>query len=125
MSWQQYVDSQMIQKNMSKAAIAGKDGSIWAKSNGFNLTAEEVKKILDSYDNPSSLASSGINLEGQKYFFLSGNDEVLRGKQGKGGVHLMKTSQALLIGVYDEPMAPNQAATITESLGEYLKGFGY
>nr|AGT28477.1 profilin [Pseudodiaptomus annandalei] len=125
MSWQQYVDTQMIQKQMSKAAIAGQDGSIWAKSNGFNLTPDEVKKILDSYNDPSILASGGINIEGRKYFFLSGTDDVIRGKQGKGGVHLVKTTQTLLIGIYEEPMAPAQAATITESLGEYLKGFGY
>ena len=38
-------------------------------------------------------ASSGINLEGQKYVYLSGNEDVLRAKQGKGGVHIFKTNQ--------------------------------
>ena len=31
MSWQAYVDTQMIQKNLKQAAIAGHDGNIWAK----------------------------------------------------------------------------------------------
>ena len=53
------------------------------------------------------MAASGINLAGQKYFYLSGTDEVLRGKQGKGGVHIMKTNQTVLIGVYDEPLQVN------------------
>merc|ERR1719420_878966 len=60
-----------------------------------------------------------------KYFYLSGDDEVIRGKQGKGGVHCVKTNQALLVGVYEDPMAPGTAAQITEKLGDYLKGVGY
>ena len=31
MSWQAYVDDQLISKNLKKAAIAGLDGNIWAK----------------------------------------------------------------------------------------------
>merc|ERR1712141_806876 len=105
MSWQAYVDTQMIQKNLKQAAIAGHDGNIWAKS--------------------AEMAASGINLAGQKYFYLSGTDEVLRGKQGKGGVHIMKTNQTVLIGVYDEPLQGPEAANITEGLGSYLKNCGY
>ena len=84
-----------------------------------------VKALLTNYGNQESLASSGISLGGQKYFYLSGDDEVIRGKMGKGGVHLVKTNQTLLVGIYDSPMEPAQAATITEKLGDYLKGVGY
>ena len=49
----------------------------------------------------------------------------MRGKQGKGGVHLVKTNQALLVGVYEAPMEPSAAATVTEKLGDYLKGVGF
>merc|ERR550517_2303750 len=89
------------------------------------LTQDEMKAILENYGSQENLASSGFSLGGQKYFYLSGDDEVLRGKQGKGGVHCVKTGQALLVGVYEDPMAPAQAATITEKLGDYLKGVGY
>merc|ERR1712072_1222134 len=125
MSWQQYVESQMIEKKLKKGAIAGLDGNIWAKSSGFNLTAAEVKSLLDSYDDAGKMSSSGIVLEGQKYFYLSGDEKIVRGKQGKGGVHLMKTNQTLLIGVYDEPLTPPEAVNITESLGDYLSNCGY
>merc|ERR1711942_36374 len=125
MSWQSYVDTQMIEKKLKQAAIAGLDGSIWAKSGDFNITSEEVKRVVDNYDNQLAFASTGINLAGQKYFYLSGTDDVLRGKQGKGGVHIMKTEKAVLVGVYDEPMQGAEAATVTESLGSYLKGCGY
>merc|ERR1711955_130900 len=106
MSWQSYVDTQLISKDLKGAAIAGLDGNIWAKSEGFNITVDEIKTVLNNFDEPSKLASTGINVCGTKYFYLSGNDEVLR-------------------GIYNEPMQGPQAATITEGLGTYLKGCGY
>ena len=125
MSWQDYIDTQLIGKSLKNAAIAGHDGNVWAKSPDFNVTPTEIQTLLTNYGNQESLASGGISLGGQKYFYLSGDDEVIRGKQGKGGVHCVKTNQTLLVGIYDSPMEPAQAATITEKLGEYLKGVGY
>lgn len=40
--------------------------------------------------------------------------------QGPGGVTVKKTNQALIIGIYDEPMAPGQCNMIVERLGDYL-----
>lgn len=38
MSWQDYVDNQLIASHcVSKAAIAGHDGSVWAKTAGFEV----------------------------------------------------------------------------------------
>ena len=125
MSWQDYIDTQLVGKDLKEAVIAGHDGNVWAKSQNFNVTPNEIQAILNNYGNQGSLASSGFSLGGTKYFYLSGDDEVIRGKQGKGGVHCVKTNQALLVGVYEEPMAPGTAAQITEKLGDYLKGVGY
>lgn len=42
MSWQDYVDNQLMASQcVTKACIAGHDGNIWASSKGF-----EVSKIL-------------------------------------------------------------------------------
>jgi len=125
MSWQDYVTTQLLGKNLKEGAIAGIDGQIWAKSPGLNVTMEEIKVLLDNYDSQHKLASTGFHLGGQKYFYLSGNDDVMRGKQGKGGVHVVKTNQAVILGLYEEPMQPAEAATVTETLGDYLKGVGY
>lgn len=47
MSWQDYVDNQLLaSKCVSKAAIAGHDGGVWAKSEGF-----EVNNIAYIYFN--------------------------------------------------------------------------
>ena len=32
---------------------------------------------------------------------------------------------ALIVCVYEDPIVPEQAATVTEKLGEYLIGVGY
>lgn len=38
MSWQDYVDNQLLASAcVSRAAIAGHDGGIWAKSDGFEV----------------------------------------------------------------------------------------
>merc|ERR1711874_116906 len=74
MSWQSYVDDQLISTKMIKnAVIAGHDGNIWAHSAGFPVSVEELK-----------------------------------------------TLQALIVCVYEDPVVPEQAATVTEKLGEYL-----
>ncbi|XP_028230902.1 profilin-3-like [Glycine soja] len=39
---------------------------------------------------------------------------------GPGGVTVKKTGAALIIGIYDEPMAPGQCNMVVERLGDYL-----
>ena len=45
--------------------------------------------------------------------FLSANDRVMRGKKGTSGVHIMKTGQAVIVSVYNEPI-------VAEQVGFYL-----
>jgi len=94
MSWQSYVDDQLISTNMIKnAVIAGHDGNIWASSSGFNVTAAELKVILDRYSSTDQLAMNGVTVGGTKYMFLSANDRVVRARKGQSGVHCIKTVQ--------------------------------
>ena len=44
-------------KMVTAAAIAGHDGNIWAQSAGFNVTPDEVKKVLGSWDNASAMGN--------------------------------------------------------------------
>merc|ERR1711915_1088505 len=115
MSWQSYVDDQLISTKVIKSAvIAGHDGNIWASSAGFPVTA-----------NTDQLAMNGVTIGGGKYMFLSATDRVVRAKKGTSGVHCIKTVQALIVCVYEDPVVPEQAATVTEKLGEYLISVGY
>uniref|UniRef100_A0A182QJ13 Profilin n=2 Tax=Cellia TaxID=44534 RepID=A0A182QJ13_9DIPT len=159
MSWQDYVDNQLLASQcVSKAAIAGHDGGVWAKSEGFELlhhqtacvvclfkeeklplkmgtmnetmgsaeaeqvSKEEVAKIVQGFDKTELLTSGGVTLAGQRYIYLSGTDRVIRAKLGKTGVHCMKTQQ---VSIYEEPVQPQQAASIVEKLGDYLITCGY
>ena len=40
--------------------------------------------------------------------------------QGSGGVTIKKTGQALVFGIYEEPVAPGQCNMVVEKLGDYL-----
>ncbi|KAL9230359.1 hypothetical protein vseg_005722 [Gypsophila vaccaria] len=131
MSWQTYVDDHLMcdvdGQRLSSAAIVGLDGNVWAQSPDFpQLKPEEVSAILKDFDEPGSLAPTGMHLGGAKYMIIQGEPGVvIRGKKGAGGVTVKKTSQCMLFGIYEEPMAPGQCNTVVERLGDYLMEQGY
>ncbi|KAK9149370.1 hypothetical protein Scep_008127 [Stephania cephalantha] len=133
MSWQTYVDDHLMCEieghHLTSAAIIGHDGSVWAQSETFpQFKPEEITAIMNDFNEPGTLAPTGLFLGGTKYMVIQGEPgAVIRGKKvmislnaGSGGVCVKKTSQALIIGVYDEPMAPGQCNMIVEKLGDYL-----
>lgn len=48
MSWQDYIDKQLLASRcVTKAAIAGHDGNLWAKSEGFEVSnVPRTKEIV-------------------------------------------------------------------------------
>merc|ERR1719337_405212 len=54
------------------------------------------------------LAMAGVTVGGVRYMYLSGDDKVIRARKKTSGLHVMKTVQAVIIAVYDEPIAPEQ-----------------
>lgn len=126
MSWQDYVDRQLLASRcVTKAAIAGLDGNVWARSEGFNVTPEELTRLVQGFENVDTLTSGGVTLAGSRYIYLSGTDKVIRAKLGKVGVHCVKTQQAVVISLYEDPIQPQQAASVVEKLGDYLVSCGY
>merc|ERR1712112_683226 len=79
MSWQDYVNTQLVSKGVKEGAIAGKDGNIWAKSDTFALTVDEVKVLAEKFDSSAlaGLAATGFKLAGQKHFYLSTDEQLL------------------------------------------------
>ncbi|KAH1114040.1 hypothetical protein J1N35_007418 [Gossypium stocksii] len=127
MSWQTYVDDHLMCEienghHLSSAAILGLDGSVWAKSSAFpTFKPEEITAIMKDFDEPGSLAPTGLHLGGAKYMVIQGEPgAVVRGKKGTGGVTVKKTGQALIFGIYDEPVTPGQCNMVVERLGDYL-----
>ena len=76
---------------------------------------------MNDFNEPGSLAPTGLYLGGTKYMVIQGEPgAVIRGKKGPGGVTVKKTGAALIIGIYDEPMTPGQCNMVVERLGDYL-----
>nr|XP_010925517.1 profilin-1 [Elaeis guineensis] len=131
MSWQNYVDDHLmceIEGNrLSAAAIVGHDGFVWAQSDTFpQFKPEEIVAIMNDFNEPGSLAPTGLYLGGTKYMVIQGEPGfVIRGKKGPGGVTIKKTNQALIIGIYDEPLTPGLCNMIVERLGDYLVDQGF
>nr|GEV29845.1 putative profilin, Profilin conserved site [Tanacetum cinerariifolium] len=128
MSWQTYVDDHLMcdiegtGQHLTAAAILGLDGTVWAKSDKFpEFKPEEMKGIINEFNEVGTLAPTGLFLGGAKYMVLQGEaGAVIRGKKGAGGICIKKTGQALVMGIYDEPVAPGQCNMIVERLGDYL-----
>jgi len=130
MSWQSYIDDQLLSTNMIKhAVICGHDGNVWATSKDFKPTPEELRGIASKFDSEEALAASGITLGGMKYMYLSRVADrplkVVRAKKGQSGVHCIKTGQSFIMCIYDDPIVPEQAALVTEKLGDYLLSVGF
>ncbi|WOL02042.1 profilin-like [Canna indica] len=131
MSWQTYVDEHLMcdieGQRLKAAAIIGLDGAAWARSEAFpQYKPEEISAIVKDFDEPGSLAPTGLHLAGEKYMVIQGEPgAVIRGKKGSGGVTVKKTNLGLIFGIYDEPMTPGQCNMVVERLGDYLFDQGF
>jgi len=125
MSWQSYVDDQLIAAGFHQAAIIGLDGNPWAVSPGFGLKAGEGAKLAGQFKNPPDVFASGININGVRYMGIKGDERSLYGKKGAGGIVNVKTGQAIIIGIYNESLQPGNAANVAEKLADYLLENGY
>ncbi|RRT55098.1 hypothetical protein B296_00015128, partial [Ensete ventricosum] len=111
MSWQTYVDDHLMceidDQHLTSAAILGHDGSVWAQSDAFpqvsalfldrfplcgssfvlssqyyQFKPEEITAIMTDFDEPGSLAPTGLYLGGTKYMVIQGEPgAVIRGKK--------------------------------------------
>ncbi|KAL0397025.1 UNVERIFIED_CONTAM: Profilin [Sesamum calycinum] len=136
--------------HLHAAAILGLDGSVWAQSAAFpQFKPEEIANIVKDFDEPGFLAPNGLFLAGAKYMVIQGEPgAVVRGKKAmdhwyslvsyildkyrvftrfltnsgewSGGITIKKTGQALIFGIYEEPMTPGQCNMVVEKMGDYL-----
>nr|CAB3475924.1 unnamed protein product [Digitaria exilis] len=118
MSWQSYVDEHLLGddvdgQRLTAAAILGLDGAV---------ELEEITAIVNEFNElGGSLAPTGLYLGGSKYMVIQGEPgTIIRGKKGPGGVTIKKTNQAIIIGIYEEPMTLVQCNIIVERHGDYL-----
>ncbi|KAG0307799.1 profilin, required for normal timing of actin polymerization in response to thermal stress [Dissophora globulifera] len=127
MSWQAYVDNNLVGSGkVTKAAIFGLDGSLWATSSDFKVGGAEVQKLVAAFDDVSDIAANGLHLEGTKFVFLrKGTENSIYARSGATGVACVKTGKAVLVGYYNETIQGGDCNTVVEGLADYLVGVGY
>ncbi|KAN0042659.1 hypothetical protein ACTA71_011469 [Dictyostelium dimigraforme] len=126
MSWQQYIDEQLIGSGLCSAAIlSNSDGSVWAKSPNMTISKQEADALIALYKNPAEVFAKGVTVGGIKYMGIKGDPQSIYGKKGPGGIVLVKTIQTIIIGIYDEKFQPGPAAVAAEKLGDYLRDNSY
>lgn len=87
MSWQTYIDEHLMcdidGHRLTAAAIIGLDGSVWAQSDSFpKFKPEEMTGIMNDFNEPGSLAPTGLFLASAKYMVIQGEPgAVIRGKK--------------------------------------------
>ncbi|CAO3697365.1 unnamed protein product [Rhizopus stolonifer] len=126
MSWQTYVDNNLIAtQQVSEASIYGLNGSIWATSAGFQLQPAEVQEVIAGFSNPDPIRANGIHIAGAKYFAIKADERSIYGKKNADGVCIVKTTQAILVATYKDGIQPGNCAKIVEGLADYLISVGY
>lgn len=136
-AWDAYVDALMVDLpkggKLSSCGLVGIDGaSVWAASPDFpEPTEEQVEalmagfKSIEEHGHAGALGGSGIKLGAQKFQVVPGDESVIRGKSQGGGCCIKRANTVLVIGVYEEPVAPGDCNIIIENMGESLKESGY
>jgi len=126
MSWQGYVDNNLVGTGkISKAAILGLKGGVWATSPGFSLSTEEQTAAIQAFSNLDKTREIGIRLAGDKFFTLQAEGRSVYAKKGADGAILVKTTQAVLVTEYLNPIQAGEATVVVEGLADYLISVGY
>ncbi|KAK0751086.1 profilin [Schizothecium vesticola] len=133
MSWQAYVDSSLVGSgHIDKAAIISAAGdSVWATTPGFDVKPEEIKAIVNILAEKGSgpavdkALSEGIYILGERYVAFNIADRHIYGRQGRTGIIIVKTGQAILVGHYGEHAQAGNSTTTVEALADYLIKAGY
>ncbi|KAI1210023.1 Profilin/allergen [Annulohypoxylon truncatum] len=131
MSWQAYVDSSLVNSgHLDKAAIISAAGdSVWATSAGFTVQPAEMKNLAEIVSGSKAAVdkayADGLHVGGERYVATKIEDRSVYARQGRTGVVVVKTKQAILIGHYGETHIAGNAAQTTEALADYLIKVGY
>ncbi|WP_411025446.1 profilin [Salmonella sp. s55004] len=126
MSWDSYISVQLVGTgDVKQASILGLDGSVWATSDGFNVSAPEAQAMIAGFDKASDLHAKGVHACGIKYLTLNVTPTTIYCKKGSTGLTIAKTGRAVVIGRYEDNMQPGKCNIAVEKLADYLKEQGY
>jgi len=84
-----------------------------------------MAEVQKAFEDPQAIQASGFHVGGVKYMTIRADEKSLIGKQGKTGVVVTKTKQALIIAHHPDTTTTQACTTTVENLGDYLVGVGY
>ncbi|KAG6827225.1 hypothetical protein H0H92_012724 [Tricholoma furcatifolium] len=135
----EYVDTNLIGSGkVSRAAIVGLQGGVWAASAGYELVQKDWDALIKAVNDPTNALSNGVVLRGNKYLIVRNTDRSLYGKkvrsrsivapmqrftrrvQKADGIVIVKTTQAILVAEYDQPLQAGETTPVVETLADYL-----
>ena len=119
MDWQTYVDGNLIAGHCSAGLILDLDGTVLAASPGFALKPGEAQAIVALFKAPSS-PPPRILIAGAKYFISSAAASTVTATQNAGGVMLVKSRPAIIVGTCTAPATVNDIAPALLGLANYL-----
>ncbi|KAL8373234.1 hypothetical protein RB599_000442 [Gaeumannomyces hyphopodioides] len=111
------------------AIISAAGDSVWATSAGFNLEPAEMKAIVDILSNATGARdrafAEGFYIGKERYVMANADDNTIYARQGRSGICVAKSQQAILVGHHNEQQIAGSAATTIGALVDYLKPLGY
>ena len=111
---------------MKHAAILGlQHGNIWAKSNKFDISDDEIKTLLANLDDLMVLNKTNLKISGDHYVTKDISHNVLSMANSDGVLHLAKTKKTLVVGVSDDQLTLQQAKSILNALVVGLSNRGF
>jgi len=131
MSWQAYVDSSLVGSgHVDKAAIISAAGdSTWASSPGFTIQPLEMKNIVailaKTKETVDKAYAEGFHIGGERYVVTRIDERSIYGRQGRTGISIVATKQAILVGHYGEGTQAGNSAQTVETLADYLINLNY
>eukprot|EP00320_Phaeocystis_rex_P021908 CAMPEP_0119057438 /NCGR_PEP_ID=MMETSP1178-20130426/1891_1 /TAXON_ID=33656 /ORGANISM="unid sp, Strain CCMP2000" /LENGTH=127 /DNA_ID=CAMNT_0007038267 /DNA_START=33 /DNA_END=416 /DNA_ORIENTATION=- len=126
MSWQAYVDTNLVGTGqVSAAGIYDLQGNPWAYSAGFNAQVAEVAAVSAHFAAPEGLAATGVTIGGIKYMFVKGEaNQVVQSKKGAEGVFLYRCNTCIIVAYHNDKVQPGNCLATVSKLGDFLKESG-
>ena len=125
-TWQQLLEQKLMPcGNLANAAMIGHNGGTWATTTKFSLKTQEGQKIASLLASEGPVPSTTITVGGTTYRTLSSLDSKIIGKSGSSGVIIVKTKQAIVIGVYASGHIPGKASVAVQDFASNLISQGY
>lgn len=127
-SWMEYIKSVLIDSGfVTKAAICGLDGKLWAASDDFDIAASDIRGVLGAFVDPTELRIDGIHLGTEEYTCTRADGVIIAGRESTHGTGciLYKCNTCLIVGVFGEGGHPGGCYNIILKLGDYLRDNSY